>query len=53
MEEILEKYLGQDCRRIELALEKSSWGKGFGTDVIRTLTQFAFNHEQTYIVYRI
>ncbi|HEX9896863.1 MAG TPA: GNAT family N-acetyltransferase [Dehalococcoidales bacterium] len=51
MEEILEKYSGQDCWRIDLAFEKDSWGRGYGTDTIRTLTQFAFEHEKADIVF--
>lgn len=51
MEEILRKYPGQDCRRIDLALGKNSWEKGFGTDTIRTLTQFALKHEKADLVF--
>jgi RimJ/RimL family protein N-acetyltransferase len=51
LEEILKKYPGQDCRRIDLAFEKGSWGRGYGTDTIRTLTQFAFEHEKADIVF--
>jgi RimJ/RimL family protein N-acetyltransferase len=51
IEEILKKYPDQDCRRIDLALRKESWGQGFGTDVIRTLKQFAFEHEKADIVF--
>jgi RimJ/RimL family protein N-acetyltransferase len=46
-----QKYPDQDCRRIDLALGKESWGQGFGTDVIRSLTQFAFEHEKADIVF--
>lgn len=51
IEEILKKYPDQDCRRIDLTLGKESWGQGFGTDVICTLTQFAFEHEKADIVF--
>jgi len=51
IEEILKKYPGSDCRRIDLALRKDLWGQGFGTDVIHTLTQFAFEHEKADIVF--
>jgi RimJ/RimL family protein N-acetyltransferase len=49
--EILKKYLDQSCWRIDLALGKESWGQGFGTDIIHTLTQFAFEHEKADIVF--
>lgn len=40
---ILQQHPGQDCRRIDLMIgERDQWGKGHGTDVIRTLTRFAF-----------
>ena len=51
IEEILKKYTGFDCRRIDLAFERGSWGRGFGTDTIRTLTQFVFEHERADIVF--
>ena len=51
IQEILKDYPGLDCRRIDLALGKGSWGQGFGTDVIRTLTRFAFQHEKADIVF--
>lgn len=43
---LLEKYAGKDCRRIDLAIgEKEFWGRGLGTEVIRTLTKFGFEKE--------
>ena len=44
LERILQKHPGQDCRRIDLMIgEKELWGRGIGTDVIRTLTMFGFD----------
>jgi aminoglycoside 6'-N-acetyltransferase len=49
---ILEKYPGKDCRRIDLVIgEKGWWGKGLGTDVIRTLTRFALEQEKADMVF--
>jgi len=49
---ILEKYPGKDCRRIDLVIgEKGLWGKGLGTDVLRTLTKFAFKKEKADMVF--
>ena len=50
--EILGKYPGKDCRRIDLAIgEKGLWGKGLGTDVLRVLTKSAFEQEKADIVF--
>lgn len=44
---ILERYLGQDCRRIDLLIgNKSWWGRGLGSEMIALLTEFAFRAEQ-------
>jgi aminoglycoside 6'-N-acetyltransferase len=54
LEHILKKYPGKDCRRIDLVIgEKGLWGKGLGTDVIRTLTGFVFDHEKADMVFGI
>ena len=46
LERILRKYPGTDCRRIDLMIgDKGYWGRGFGTEVIRLLTNFAFEQE--------
>jgi RimJ/RimL family protein N-acetyltransferase len=46
LERILHKYPGTDCRRIDLMIgDKGYWGRGFGTEVIRLLTHFAFEQE--------
>ena len=43
IERILKKYPGLDCRRIDLMIgEKSCWGQGIGTEMIRLLTEFGF-----------
>ena len=49
---ILQKYPDQDCRRIDLMIgEKDWWGKGLGTEMIRLLTEFAFEQEHADRVY--
>ncbi|HEY41696.1 MAG TPA: GNAT family N-acetyltransferase [Dehalococcoidia bacterium] len=54
LECILEKYPGKDCRRIDLIIgEKRLWGQGLGTDVIRTLTRFGFEHERSDVIFGI
>lgn len=52
LERILDKYPGEDCRRIDLIIgEKELWGQGLGTDVIRTLTRFGFKNEKADIIF--
>jgi RimJ/RimL family protein N-acetyltransferase len=52
LERVLEKYPETDCRRIDLMIgEKRLWGQGLGTDVIRTLTGFGFEHEKADIIF--
>ena len=54
LEKILKKFPGKDCRRIDLVIgEKGLWGQGLGTDVIRTLTKFAFNHGKADLIFGI
>jgi RimJ/RimL family protein N-acetyltransferase/predicted N-acetyltransferase YhbS len=49
---VLSKYPDQDCRRIDLMIgEKEWWGKGIGTEMIRLLTDFAFEQEHVDQVY--
>ncbi len=39
----LKKYAKKDMRRVPIFIgEKSEWGKGYGTEVIRLLTDYAF-----------
>ena len=52
LERILQKYPELDCRRIDLMIgEKAFWGQGFGTEVIRLLTSFAFEREGADLVF--
>lgn len=52
LDRILNKYPDKDCRRIDLMIgEKDVWGQGFGTDVIRTLTTFGFEEENTDMIF--
>lgn len=51
---ILDRYPDADCRRIDLMIgEKSLWGHGLGGDVIRLLTNFAFDHEHADLVFAV
>ena len=51
---VLEQFPGKDCRRIDLVIgEKRLWGKGLGTDVIQTLTAFAFMVEEADVVFGV
>jgi len=44
---ILQKYPDADSRRIDLMIgKKELWGRGIGTEIVRLLTVFAFEHEQ-------
>lgn len=46
LDRILTRYPDKDCRRIDLTIgEKDQWGRGYGTDVIKTLTRFGFEEE--------
>jgi len=52
LERILAAHPGTDCRRIDLMIgEKKWWGRGFGTTVIRLLTEFAFERENADFVF--
>jgi len=47
LERILSQYSSQDCRRIDLMIgEKTLWGLGIGTEVIRLLAEFGFEREK-------
>ncbi len=49
---ILQKYPGRDCRRIDLMIgEKTLWGKGLGSEIIRLLVDFAFEQEKADLVF--
>jgi RimJ/RimL family protein N-acetyltransferase len=52
LERIARKYPDRSCRRIDLMIgEKSLWGHGLGTEMIRLLTTFAFDHEHADMVF--
>ena len=52
LDRILDKYPGRDIRRIDLMIgEKSLWGHGLGTDVIRTLTRFGFEEQNADMIF--
>jgi len=52
MGRILSKYPGKDCRRIDLQIgEKNLWGRGYGTDVIKTLTRFGFEAQAADMIF--
>lgn len=43
LKRIVQRYPDLDCRRIDLMIgEKEYWGKGFGAQTIRLLTEFGF-----------
>src|SRR5262249_35709719 len=49
---ILERWPGRDCRRIDLMIgQKEYWGQGYGTEVIRLLTEFGFEHERADLIF--
>ena len=52
LDRVLNTYPNVDCRRIDLVIgDKQFWGRGIGTEVIRLLTDFAFEHEQAALVF--
>ena len=52
LERILRQYPERDCRRIDLMIgEKHLWGRGLGTDVIRTLTRYGFEKEAADLIF--
>jgi RimJ/RimL family protein N-acetyltransferase len=52
VDRLLAKYPTQDCRRIDLMIgEKHLWGRGLGTDTIRTLTRFGFESEKVDMIF--
>ena len=49
---ICAEHPDQDVRRIDLMIgEKSLWGKGMGTDTIKTLIKLGFEQEKADIIY--
>ena len=54
VKDIAAKHPGKDVRRIDMMIgEKSHWNRGIGTTLIKMLTNFAFNNQQTDIIYAI
>ena len=52
LERVLKDYPSFDVRRIDLMIgEKDRWGQGLGTEVIRLLTDFAFQQEGVDYIY--
>lgn len=52
LERILSQYSNQDCRRVDLMIgEKTLWGQGLGTEVIRLLTKFGFEREKASTIF--
>lgn len=52
LDRVLSRYPDQDCRRIDLTIgEKTQWARGYGTDTIRTLTQWGFEHQDADMIF--
>jgi RimJ/RimL family protein N-acetyltransferase len=50
--EVLDRFPGRDLRRIDIVIgRKDLWGQGLGSDAIRALVRFAFEHERADGVY--
>ncbi len=45
LERILRRHPGVDCRRIDIEIERTYWGRGIGTAAIRMLVEFGFERE--------
>ena len=49
---ILTRYPGKDCRRIDITIgEMALWGRGYGTDAIRTLTRWGFEDQGADLIF--
>lgn len=49
---LLDAHPGCDLRRIDLVLgEKEEWGKGYGSEVIRTLVDFGFSQQGADLIF--
>ena len=46
LDRILRAEAGLDCRRIDLALARESWGRGVGGAAVRLLLEFGFVEER-------
>ena len=52
VDNIIEKYLGLDLRRIDIMIgEKDYWGKGLGTKIIKRLVKFGFIEEKADMIF--
>jgi RimJ/RimL family protein N-acetyltransferase len=52
LDRILSAYPEHDIRRIDLVIGEADYrGRGFGTEVVATLTRFAFEQEQADLVF--
>jgi RimJ/RimL family protein N-acetyltransferase len=52
LERVLDRYPGRDCRRIELVIgERTFWGQGLGTEVIRLLVALGFKQERADLIF--
>jgi RimJ/RimL family protein N-acetyltransferase len=52
LDRVTRQYPGEDVRRIDLMVgEKSDWGRGIGTGVIRMLTEFGFEGQNADLIY--
>jgi len=52
LDRILKEFPDQDLRRIDLMIgEKQFWGQGIGTEVIRLLTEFGFEHQHAEAIF--
>ncbi len=45
LQRLRERFPGLDCRRIDLEIERASWGRGIGGTAVRLLLGLAFDRE--------
>jgi RimJ/RimL family protein N-acetyltransferase len=54
LDRVLEEYAGFDVRRIDLMIgEKKFWGQGLGTEIVRLLTNLAFQEEAADYIFAV
>jgi RimJ/RimL family protein N-acetyltransferase len=51
LERLRERFPGLDCRRIDLEIERASWGRGIGGTAVRLLVGLAFDRENADAVF--